>query len=115
MQNKVKKGKEISPFHLFSGILITYLQDRGKAHVFASFFGTEKIYLLYIFAFLLTFNRSPEAMKAATEEVNKTLENAGQKISFDDKPICLNQMQLNDMPVLGMHNLLHYISFTASY
>lgn len=39
-------------------------------------------------------------MKAATEEVNKTLENAGQKISFDGSPICLNQMQLNDMPVL---------------
>ncbi|KAM6214968.1 cytochrome P450 7A1 [Rhynchocyon petersi] len=44
--------------------------------------------------------RSPEAMKAATEEVNKTLETAGQKISFEGKPICLNQMQLTDMPVL---------------
>ncbi|XP_053516783.1 cytochrome P450 7A1 [Artibeus jamaicensis] len=44
--------------------------------------------------------RSPEAMKAATEEVNKTLEDVGQKISFDDIPICLNQAQLNDMPVL---------------
>ena len=54
-------------------------------------------------------------MKAATEEVNKTLETAGQKISFDGKPICLNQTQLNDMPVLGMGNFLHYISFTASY
>lgn len=40
-------------------------------------------------------------MKAATEEVNKTLESAGQKISLEDQPICLNQMQLNDMPVLG--------------
>ncbi|KAM9626397.1 cytochrome P450 7A1 [Trichechus inunguis] len=44
--------------------------------------------------------RSPEAMKAATDEVNRTLENAGQKISFEGNPICLNQMQLNDMPVL---------------
>ncbi|XP_004697626.1 cytochrome P450 7A1 [Echinops telfairi] len=44
--------------------------------------------------------RSPEAMKAAIEEVNKTLENAGQKISFEGNPVCLNQMQLNDMPVL---------------
>ncbi|XP_039725255.1 cytochrome P450 7A1 isoform X2 [Pteropus medius] len=44
--------------------------------------------------------RSPEAMKAATEEVNKTLENAGQKVSFEGNPICLNSMQLNDMPVL---------------
>lgn len=48
-------------------------------------------------------------MKAATEEVNKTLENAGQKISFDGSPICLNQMQLNDMPVLGMLTMLHFI------
>ncbi|KAM9197983.1 cytochrome P450 7A1 [Dugong dugon] len=44
--------------------------------------------------------RSPEAMKAATDEVNRTLENAGQKISFEGNSICLNQMQLNDMPVL---------------
>ncbi|XP_007937679.1 cytochrome P450 7A1 [Orycteropus afer afer] len=44
--------------------------------------------------------RSPEAMKAATEEVNKTLEDAGQKISFEDNFIRLNQRQLNDMPIL---------------
>lgn len=49
-------------------------------------------------------------MKAATEEVNKTLENAGQKVSFEGGPICLNQMQLNDMPVLGMLTMLHFIS-----
>lgn len=44
--------------------------------------------------------RCPEAMKAATEEVNKTLEIAGQKINFEDSSICLTQIQLNDMPVL---------------
>ncbi|XP_037658975.1 cytochrome P450 7A1 [Choloepus didactylus] len=44
--------------------------------------------------------RSPEAMKAATEEVKKTLANANQKVSFEGNPVCLNQMQLNDMPVL---------------
>ncbi|XP_006899296.1 PREDICTED: cholesterol 7-alpha-monooxygenase-like [Elephantulus edwardii] len=44
--------------------------------------------------------RSPEAMKAAAEEVNKTLENAGQKIQFEGNPICLNQTQLNGMPIL---------------
>lgn len=49
---------------------------------FCRLFGTEKAYALYIFSFLLTFHRNPEAMKAATEEVNKTLENAGQKVSF---------------------------------
>lgn len=54
-------------------------------------------------------------MKAATEEVNKTLESAGQKVSLENQPICLNQMQLNDMPVLGTLNLLRYISLIASY
>lgn len=49
---------------------------------------------------LFQMMRSPEAMKAATEEVNKTLESAGQKVSLEGQPICLNQMQLNDMPVL---------------
>lgn len=53
-------------------------------------------------------------MKAATEEVNKILESAGQEISLEDKRICLNQMQLNDMPVLGALNLLCYISLPAS-
>lgn len=48
-------------------------------------------------------------MKAATEEVNKTLENAGQKISFEGNAICLTQVQLNDMPVLGMLTTLHFI------
>lgn len=50
-------------------------------------------------------------MKAATEEVNKTLENAGQKVSFEGNPICLNSMQLNDMPVLGMLDLSISLNF----
>lgn len=45
-------------------------------------------------------------MKAATEEVNKVLENAGQKLS---NSIYLNQMQLNDLPVLGVLAMLHFI------
>ncbi|XP_004679917.1 PREDICTED: cholesterol 7-alpha-monooxygenase [Condylura cristata] len=49
---------------------------------------------------LFQMMRCPEAMKAAMEEVNKTLERVGQKISSDDSLICLNQMELNDMPVL---------------
>ncbi|KAL4671756.1 hypothetical protein H8959_004465 [Pygathrix nigripes] len=44
--------------------------------------------------------RNPEAMKAATEEVKRTLENAGQKVSLEGNPICLSQTQLNDLPVL---------------
>lgn len=48
-------------------------------------------------------------MRAATEEVNKTLESAGQKISFEGSPICLTQTQLNDMSVLGMFTMLYFI------
>nr|XP_002758974.2 cytochrome P450 7A1 [Callithrix jacchus] len=44
--------------------------------------------------------RNPEAMKAATEEVKRTLENAGQKVSLEGNPICLSQTQMNDLPVL---------------
>ncbi|XP_003464463.3 cytochrome P450 7A1 [Cavia porcellus] len=44
--------------------------------------------------------RSPEAMEAASEEVQKALEKAGQQLSFEGKPVHLSQMQLNDLPVL---------------
>ncbi|KAL0599388.1 Cytochrome P450 7A1 [Plecturocebus cupreus] len=43
--------------------------------------------------------RNPEAMKAATEEMKTTLENAGQKVSLEGNPICLSQTQMNDLPV----------------
>lgn len=48
-------------------------------------------------------------MKAASEEVNKTLEKAGQKISLEDKPIYLNQIELDSMPVLGGFGVLALI------
>lgn len=50
-------------------------------------------------------------MKAATEEVNKMLENAGQKISFEDNPIYLNRIQLDDMPVLGVFAVLLHVIY----
>ncbi|KAL0582369.1 LOW QUALITY PROTEIN: Cytochrome P450 7A1, partial [Plecturocebus cupreus] len=45
--------------------------------------------------------RNLEAMKAATEEVKTTLENAGQKVRLEGNPICLSQTQMNDLPVPG--------------
>lgn len=48
-------------------------------------------------------------MKAASEEVSQALENAGQKINFDGKPIRLNPMHLNDLPVLGELVVLHFL------
>ncbi|XP_061457958.1 cytochrome P450 7A1 [Rhineura floridana] len=44
--------------------------------------------------------RNPKAMKAATEEVEKVLKNAGEKIDWNMKPIPLNRKQLDHMPVL---------------
>ncbi|XP_013375562.1 PREDICTED: cholesterol 7-alpha-monooxygenase [Chinchilla lanigera] len=43
--------------------------------------------------------RSPEAMKAAAEEVSKALESSGQ-LGVGGRPVRLNQMQLNALPVL---------------
>uniref|UniRef100_A0A8C2VRK5 Cytochrome P450 family 7 subfamily A member 1 n=1 Tax=Chinchilla lanigera TaxID=34839 RepID=A0A8C2VRK5_CHILA len=58
-----------------------------------------KNYFVRIFSFLLPFNRSPEAMKAAAEEVSKALESSGQ-LGVGGRPVRLNQMQLNALPVL---------------
>ncbi|XP_062985917.1 cytochrome P450 7A1 isoform X2 [Elgaria multicarinata webbii] len=44
--------------------------------------------------------RNPEAMKAATKEMQRVLENAGEKIDSSRKPVSLNRKQLDDMPVL---------------
>uniref|UniRef100_A0A8C6HY13 Cholesterol 7-alpha-monooxygenase n=1 Tax=Mus spicilegus TaxID=10103 RepID=A0A8C6HY13_MUSSI len=44
--------------------------------------------------------RSPEAMKAASEEVNGALQSAGQELSSGGNAIYLDQEQLNDLPVL---------------
>lgn len=41
-------------------------------------------------------------MKAASEEVNGALQKAGQKPSSEENTIYLDQMQLNDLPVLGV-------------
>nr|AAI30262.1 Cytochrome P450, family 7, subfamily a, polypeptide 1 [Mus musculus] len=44
--------------------------------------------------------RSPEAMKAASEEVNGSLQSAGQELSSGGNAIYLDQEQLNNLPVL---------------
>ncbi|XP_058033254.1 cytochrome P450 7A1 isoform X1 [Ahaetulla prasina] len=44
--------------------------------------------------------RNPSAMKAATKEAERVLKDAGKKICSSRKPICLNQKQLDDMPIL---------------
>lgn len=45
--------------------------------------------------------RSPDAMKAAREEVQRVLEAAGQTVNPNDPTINLKREQLDNMPVLG--------------
>lgn len=53
--------------------------------------------------------RSPEAMRAATKEVQSVLESAEESISLDGKHISLNRKQLDNMPILGMTTLCRII------
>ncbi|XP_044100415.1 cytochrome P450 7A1 [Neovison vison] len=95
------KRDRISELVRFLNDMLSTLDDMDKAKThLAILWASQANTIPATFWSLFQMIRSPEAMKAATEEVNKTLENAGQKISFDGSPICLNQMQLNDMPVL---------------
>ncbi|XP_008572483.1 PREDICTED: cholesterol 7-alpha-monooxygenase [Galeopterus variegatus] len=73
--------------------------EKAKTHL-AILWASQANTIPATFWSLFQMIRSPEAMKAATEEVNKTLENTGQKVSFEGNPICLDQKQLNDLPVL---------------
>ncbi|XP_004580840.2 cytochrome P450 7A1 [Ochotona princeps] len=73
--------------------------EKAKTHL-ALLWAAEANTIPATFWSLFQMMRSPEAMKAASEEVSQALENAGQKISFDGKPIRLNPIQLNDLPVL---------------
>ncbi|KAM6171821.1 cytochrome P450 7A1 [Erethizon dorsatum] len=73
--------------------------EKAKTHL-AILWASQANTIPATFWSLFQMIRSPEAMKAAAEEVNKALENAGQPLGFAGKPIHLNQMQLNDLPVL---------------
>ncbi|XP_036884480.1 cytochrome P450 7A1 [Sturnira hondurensis] len=95
------KRDHMSELVRFLNDMLFTLDDMEKAKTqLAVLWASQANTIPATFWSLFQMIRSPEAVKAATEEVNKTLENVGQKISFDNKPICLNQTQLNDMPVL---------------
>ncbi|XP_036194194.1 cytochrome P450 7A1 [Myotis myotis] len=95
------KRDHMSELVRFLNDMLSTLDDMEKAKTqLAVLWASQANTIPATFWSLFQMMRSPEAMKAATEEVNKTLESAGQKISLEDQPICLNQMQLNDMPVL---------------
>lgn len=53
-------------------------------------------------------------MKAASEEVTGALQSAGQKPSPEGNAIYLDQMQLNDLPVLGVLPMLPLSHITSN-
>lgn len=62
--------------------------------------------MLYLCSFDL---RNPEAMRAATKEVQSVLETDEESISLDGKHISLNRKQLDNMPILGITILCRII------
>ncbi|XP_025035793.1 cytochrome P450 7A1 isoform X1 [Pelodiscus sinensis] len=74
-------------------------KEKAKTHV-AVLWASQANTIPATFWSLFYLIRSPEAMKAATEELQKTLESAGEKITLDGKHISLDRKQMDNMPVL---------------
>ncbi|KAL0606677.1 Cytochrome P450 7A1 [Plecturocebus cupreus] len=72
--------------------------EKAKTHLVILWVSQANI-IPVIFCRLFQMIKNPEAMKAATEEVKRTLVNAGQKVSLEGNPICLSQTQMNDLLV----------------
>ncbi|GAB1288291.1 Cytochrome P450 7A1 [Apodemus speciosus] len=73
--------------------------EKAKTHL-AILWASQANTIPATFWSLFQMIRSPEAMKAASEEVSAALQSAGQELSSGGNAICLDQVQLNDMPVL---------------
>lgn len=73
--------------------------EKAKTHL-AILWASQANTIPATFWSLFQMIRSPEAMKAASEEVSAALQSAGQELSSGGSTICLDQGQLNDMPVL---------------
>ncbi|XP_055288578.1 cytochrome P450 7A1 [Moschus berezovskii] len=98
---KLRERDRISELVRFLNDTLATLDDTERAKsLLAVLWASQANTIPATFWSLFQMIRNPEAMKAATEEVNKTLENTGQKVSFEDNPIHLTQIQLDNMPVL---------------
>ncbi|CAM5089794.1 unnamed protein product [Eretmochelys imbricata] len=92
---------ELITLRMFLNDTLSTFDDKEKAKThLAVLWASQANTIPATFWSLFYLIRSPEAMKAATEEVQKTLGNAGEKINFDGKCISLNRKQLDNMPVL---------------
>ncbi|XP_069816111.1 cytochrome P450 7A1 [Dendropsophus ebraccatus] len=92
---------DIVTLRMFLNDTLSTLNDaeKAKTHV-ALLWASQANTLPATFWCVYYLLRCPKAMKAATEEINKILEEASQKVTFDDKYIFLNRRHLDNMPVL---------------
>lgn len=92
---------DIVSLRMFLNDTLSTLNDaeKAKTHV-ALLWASQANTLPATFWCVYYLLRCPKAMKAATEEINQVLENASQKVTFDDKYIFLNRHHLDNMPVL---------------
>ncbi|XP_025905874.1 cholesterol 7-alpha-monooxygenase [Nothoprocta perdicaria] len=102
-KNLLKRNKlsELVTLRMFLNDTLSTFDDKEKAktHV-AVLWASQANTIPATFWSLFYLIKSPEAMTAATEEVQTTLESAGEKISLDSKNISLNRKQLDNMPIL---------------
>uniref|UniRef100_A0ABM5GDC3 Cytochrome P450 7A1 n=1 Tax=Pogona vitticeps TaxID=103695 RepID=A0ABM5GDC3_9SAUR len=104
LQENLKRRDNISELislRMFLNDTLSTFDDKEKARThLAVLWASQANTIPATFWTLFYLIRNPKAMKAATEEVQKVLENAGIKISSHRKHISLNRKQLDGMPVL---------------
>ncbi|XP_029447200.1 cholesterol 7-alpha-monooxygenase [Rhinatrema bivittatum] len=104
LHENLRKRDNISDLislRMFLNDTLSTFDDMGKAktHV-ALLWASQANTLPATFWSLIYLIRSPEAMRAATEEVHSVLEDALQKISVNGQFISLSREQLDNMPIL---------------
>ncbi|XP_044280311.1 cytochrome P450 7A1 [Varanus komodoensis] len=104
LHENLKKRENISQLislRMFLNDTLSTFDDNEKAKThLAVLWASQANTIPATFWSLFYLMRNPTAMKAATEEVQRVLENAGEKVDSNRKPISLNRKQLDDMPVL---------------
>ncbi|XP_066576153.1 cytochrome P450 7A1 [Amia ocellicauda] len=99
--SKRQNISDLISLRMFLNDTLSTFNDMSKArtHV-ALLWASQANTLPATFWTLFYLIRCPEAMKAASEEVKRTLEKSGQKASLDGSHIFLKREQLDDMPIL---------------
>ncbi|KAE8598826.1 hypothetical protein XENTR_v10016956 [Xenopus tropicalis] len=92
---------ELISLRMFLNESMTSLNDMEKAKThLALLWASQANTLPATFWSVFYLLRCPHAMKASTEEVQRVLEKASQKVNCDGRYIFLNRHELDDMPVL---------------